>query len=91
MYFLDSETRLEYIHTISHGLLESAKIVLGNTRVVAEGVDCGVDDNERMKILCVLYKNRGRRSNLMFTKEPLNIWSWLSQNLTVNDHSATRP
>ena len=90
MYFLDSETQLEYIHIISHGLLESAKTVLGNTRVVTKRVDGGVDDNERMKILCLLYKMGGRRSNLMFTKEPLNIWSWLSQNLTVNDHSTTR-
>ena len=37
-------------------LLESAKTVLGNTRVVTEGVDGGVDDNKRMKMLCLLYK-----------------------------------
>ena len=37
-------------------LLESAKTVLGNTRVVTKGVDGGVDDNKRMKMLCLLYK-----------------------------------
>ena len=80
-----------YSFHILYSLLERAKTVLGDTRVITKGVDGGVDDNKIMKILCLLYKMGCRRSNLMFTKKPLNIWSWLSKNLTVNDHSATRP
>ena len=90
MYFLESDIKSENIFII-YSLLERAETVLGDTGVVTKGVDGGVHDNKRMKILCLLYKMGGRRSNLMFTKEPLNIWSWLSKNLTVNDHSATRP